>query len=168
FAKAYYLMTAQFTTEERQQRSWYGGAFREGLRPIKPYRWQMDARSLIEIPVTTMPFLKFPIHLSYILWLSIFSQTLAKQYFELALILCRLTGTHLSLLLHPTNFLGCDDTKDLSFLPEMSLPSKKKLELLSHVLMRLTTEFTVLTLQKHAQAASCDCKLREHEPSFLK
>lgn len=166
-AKIYYFLTAQFTAEEKQQRSLFGGSFREGLRPIKPYRWQMGSSSLIEIPVTTMPFLRFPFHLSYILWLSIFSKTLAKQYFEMVLILCRLTGTQLSLLLHPTDFLGCDDTRDLSFFPGMSLPSGKKLELLNHVLKRLTEEFTILTLQKHAQVASCNCKLPEYKASLL-
>ena len=64
---------------------------------------------IIEIPVTTMPLLKFPIHASYILYLSCYSTALAMTYFRTALSLCRITGTPPSILLHPLDFLGGDD-----------------------------------------------------------
>jgi peptidoglycan/xylan/chitin deacetylase (PgdA/CDA1 family) len=153
-ARAYYFLTARFTPEEKQQRKVLGGTMRDGLRPIKPYRWQMEDGSIIEIPVTTMPVLKIPIHVSYLLCLSLFSHSLARWYLNGALRLCRLTGTQPSLLLHPTDFLGCDDTKDLSFFPAMNLPSAKKIEMVSDFLQLLCTRFAVVTLQQHAQAVA--------------
>ncbi|MGH7454016.1 MAG: polysaccharide deacetylase family protein, partial [bacterium] len=81
---------------------------------------------------------------------SLFSRPMALWYFNMALKLCRLTGTQPSLLLHPTDFLGCDDTQELSFFPAMGLTSEKKLELVSNFFQLLCARFTVVTLQQHA------------------
>src|SRR3712207_8039087 len=43
------------------------GRFSDGLRPNAPYSWRLDEHSLVELPVTTMPFVRVPIHLSYVL-----------------------------------------------------------------------------------------------------
>lgn len=150
-ARAYYFMTTELSREEKQQRKQLFGNVREGLRPIKPYRWQVNNGALIEIPITTMPFLKIPIHVSYVLYLSGFAPALARRYFQTALKLCRLTGTQPSLLLHPLDFLSADDTDDLSFFPGMGIRSEKKLEVVSEILRSLTDQFTVLTLHQHAQ-----------------
>ena len=139
--------------EQRHQRKALGGSLRDAFRPITPYRWKTGAGTFIELPVTTLPIFRVPIHMSYLLCLSVLSPTLAVQYFNTALRLCRLTGVQPSLLLHPTDFLGCDDTRDLSFFPAMKLPSEKKLELVSDFLHTLSDRFTVLTLRQHAQKA---------------
>ena len=83
-----------------------------------------------------------------------------------ALRLCRLTGTQPSLLLHPTDFLGCDDTHALSFFPAMRLPSASKVEFVSDVLHKLCAQFTVVTLRQHAQHAAAFSRLPMVEPSF--
>jgi hypothetical protein len=166
-ARAYYFITARLTPEERRQRKLLGGTFLEALRPIAPYQWFIDARTLIEIPVTTMPLFRVPIHVSYLQCLSVFSPALARKYFNVALKLCRMTDTYPSLLLHPTDFLGCDDTKDLSFFPAMALPSERKMELVSDVLRGLSAEFTVLTLRQHAQEAQAS-NLPLVEPRLLR
>ena len=116
-ARAYYFMTAKLSEEEKQKRKALFGKFKDGLQPLNPYEWVLDdASKLVEIPVTTMPIFKVPIHVSYILYLSSFSTTLALLYFQFALMLCRPTGTQLSLLLHPLDFLGRDDRTGTSFL----------------------------------------------------
>jgi peptidoglycan-N-acetylglucosamine deacetylase len=155
-ARAYYFMTANFSPEEKKQRRLLGGTLRDGLRPISPYKWRLNDRNrmLIEIPVTTMPIFRLPMHVSYLMCLSIVSPTLAIQYFRTALKLCQWTATEPSIVLHPTDFLGCDDTQDLSFIPGMNLPSQRKLKFVSDVLRVLSAEFTVLTLQQHAQEAA--------------
>ena len=164
--RALFFMTARLSPEERQQRKWLGGTFWDGFRPIRPYRWHVDGGTLIEIPVTTMPIFKIPIHLTYLMCLRVFSPCLALGYFNAANALCRLTGTQPSLLLHPTDFLGCDDTQALSFLPGMALPSEKKMEFVSEIIHRLTGEFTVVPLQQHAQVAAQMYKLPIMEPYF--
>jgi peptidoglycan-N-acetylglucosamine deacetylase len=113
-----------------------------------------------------MPILRIPIHLSYVMCLRILSPALALRYFSAALRLCRWNGIQPSLLLHPTDFLGWDDTQDLSFLPAMSLPSEKKMEFVSEVLRRLADKFTLVTLQQHAQEAAKASNLAVVEPYF--
>lgn len=164
-ARAMYLMTVKLSPEEMQKRKAILGSVRDGLRPISPYRWRVDGR-LIEIPVTTMPILKVPMHVSYVLYLSMFAPALALYYFRSAINLCLLTGTQPSLLLHPLDFLDCEDARELSFFPGMSLPSERKLEVISEVLHLLSDKFTLVTLERHAREAAQTSNLRVVEPSF--
>src|SRR5262245_40899187 len=166
-ARAYYFTTADFTVEQRRQRQGLGGTLRDGLRPIKPYRWQLNEGEIIEIPVTTMPVFRTPIHVSYLMCLGILSPTLALRYFKGALRLCRLTGIQPSLLLHPTDFLGCDDTPDLSFIPGMSIPSEKKLELIAAVLDKLSAKFTILTVGQHVLELSQKSRMEVLQPKYF-
>src|SRR4030095_16454560 len=115
-----------------------GGTLRNGLRPIKPYRWRLGEGEMIEVAVTTLPILRVPIHQRDLVCLSILSPVLARTYFSAALRMCRLTRVAPSFLLHPTDFLGRDDEQGLSFLPGMNLPAESKLQLMSEVIGRLT------------------------------
>ena len=165
-ARAYYFMTSKLSQEEMEQRKALFGTFGEGFRPLKPYQWQLNPGGLIEIPVTTLPIFKVPIHFSYLLYLSVFSPPLARLYFDMALKLCRLTGTQPSLLLHPLDFLGGDDIPELSFFPAMNLPGGKKLALLSKLVSLLSDQFTIVTMQEHAKLATERFKLPRVEPRF--
>ncbi len=155
-ARAYYFMTTRLSDEEKRQRKDLFGKLRDGLRPLKPYRCELDTGTLIEIPVTTMPILKVPIHLSYILYLSAISPSIALSYFRNAIRFCRLTGTPVSLLLHPLDFLGADDLQDVSFFPGMGLPRESKLHTVSEVLRILSEKLSVVTLRQHAACLSQD------------
>jgi peptidoglycan-N-acetylglucosamine deacetylase len=149
-ARAYYFMTSNLSKAERQKRKALFGSFKDGLQPLKPYQWSLGTDQLIEIPVTTLPIFKVPIHFSYVLYLSVFSPALALLYFRIALWMCRLTGTQPSLLLHPLDFLGQEDVPELAFFPGMSLPSYKKLATLGKAIDLLRRQFTVLPVKEHA------------------
>jgi peptidoglycan-N-acetylglucosamine deacetylase len=153
-ARAYYFMTSKLSKAELDQRKELFGKLKDGLRPLKPYALKMDGHQLIEIPVTTMPFIKIPIHASYLLYLSVFSPALAMFYFRVAIMLCRLTGVQLSLLLHPLDFMGCDDLPELAFFPAMNLTSTRKLELMSQIIKILTRHYTIVTMGDHARRLS--------------
>jgi uncharacterized small protein (DUF1192 family) len=165
-ARAYYFMTARLEREAKQERKALFGKLSDGLRPLKPYRWQVGERSLIELPVTTMPLLKIPVHASYLLYLSGLHRSAKKvalRYFDFAMRLCKLTGTQPSLLLHPLDFLGLEDMgggRELSFFPGMNIPRERKLELVGNILESYSKRFTVLTLEQHAQQAALDASLR--------
>jgi peptidoglycan/xylan/chitin deacetylase (PgdA/CDA1 family) len=165
-ARAYYFATSTGLTEaERRQRAKLFGTFSEGLRPLSPYRWQTDAGSLLEIPVTTMPLFKVPFHASYLLYLACYCRWLAKCYFRWSVRMCRWTGTELSLLLHPLDFLGCDDTRRLDFFPAMSTSSKDKLALMHSFFDTLTDSFTLLPMGQHAEVISHRRALPVRTPS---
>lgn len=152
-ARAYYFMTARMSAEEREKRNKLFGKFSEGFRPLKPYVWQLQAGPLLEIPVTTIPYAKVPFHLSYILYLASYSETVAHAYFVNALRMCRLSGVQPSLLLHPLDFLGGDDVPELKFFPAMGLSGAKKVQLTEALLQRYVSKFRVVTMQEHAEAA---------------
>jgi peptidoglycan/xylan/chitin deacetylase (PgdA/CDA1 family) len=165
-ARAYYFRSAGLTREQRKQRSALFGTFSEGLRPIRPYRWRVGEGRLVEIPVTTMPLFRTPIHLSYVLYLDLVSPALGRLYFNTALRLCRLAGVQPSILLHPLDFLGCDDTDALSFFPAMRRPSAWKLARVSEHLAALAKRFEVVPMGEHAERLARGGRLREREPVF--
>ena len=150
-ARAYYFFKSpEMSAEEKEKRKKLFGKFSDGFQSLKPYKWQIGEKSLVEIPVTTLPIFKTPIHASYLIYLSTFSRSLAKTYWKTALEMCKLTGTQLSLLLHPLDFLSGKDAPELNFFPAMNLPIEKKMEFVSEILESFTNKFEVVNLQKHA------------------
>jgi len=150
-ARIYYFMKSSLNKRSMKERKNLFGSFSDGLRSTQAYRWGSAAGELIEIPVTTMPVAKLPMHVSYVLYLSTFSPALALGYFRTALAMCLMTDTQPSLLLHPLDFLGCDDTSDLSFFPAMNLRSGVKVAFVNRVLNIFCEKFEVLSLEQHAR-----------------
>jgi hypothetical protein len=153
-ARRYYFRSSRLTPEQRAERSYLFGGFREGLRPLKPYQWQVGSSRLLEIPVTTMPLTRIPIHVSYVLYLAGPSPALARQYFVNALRLCRLSGVEPSILLHPLDFLGADDVDALGFFPGMGMTGDRKRTVVVSCLEELSRQFRVVSLRDHAAAIS--------------
>ena len=149
-ARAYYFLTARLTPEQRTEREVLFGTWKEGFRPLRPYSWQTPKGLLTELPVTTMPGLRVPIHVSYLLYLSRFLPGLALAYFRAAMRLCRWTGTEPSLLLHPLDFLGGEDVSELAFFPAMNLSAARKLDFVGKVLDAYTGWFRVVPMGQHA------------------
>ena len=150
-ARMYYFWTAKLTPEEREQRKSLYGKLSDGLRPVKPYYWQLkDGKHLLEIPVTTMPIFKAPFHFSYLLYLAKFSESLMMAYLHTALGICRLTGTEPSFLLHPLDVIGGDQIPDLKFFPGMDVSSARKTELFEKVLITLGRSYQLVPMGVHA------------------
>lgn len=150
-ARAYYFFKSPtMSDEERKKRKKLFGKFSDGFQTLKPYFIEAGGKSLVEIPVTTFPGVKTPIHASYLIYLSTYSPTLARAYWQTALRLCRLTGVQPSLLLHPLDFLSGDDAPELRFFPGMNVPTEKKLAFVSEILSKFTATFDVVNLREHA------------------
>lgn len=165
-ARAYFFAKSNLTDEEKEQRKALFGNFSDALRPVKPYRWEFDGTSLLELPVTTMPVFKTPIHFSYLLYLSGFSWFIAKTYFRFALGVCRLTRTDPSLLLHPLDFLGADDDSDLAFFPGMNMPAAIKLQRMHELIEILKKHFQPVSLEEHIGVLEANDGLRQFRPNF--
>lgn len=153
-ARAYYFRTAKLDDQSSGRRKKLFGTLRDVVRPIGPYAWDLDGRRrLTEIPVTTMPFLRVPIHLSYVLYLSLYSPSLARAYFRLALWLCRITGVAPSILMHPLDFLGGDEVPDLGFFPAMKADGALKRQRVASYLDLLRRWFRVEPMGVHESEA---------------
>ena len=154
-ARAYYFLASpNMSAEEKEKRKKLFGKLADGFQPLKPYRWQIGEKSLVEIPVTTLPIFKVPIHASYVIYLSTFSRLAAKTYWKTAVNMCKMTGTQLSLLLHPLDFLSGEDAPELKFFPAMNLPIEKKLEFLSDILEIFGKSFSITNMQQHAESVA--------------
>jgi peptidoglycan-N-acetylglucosamine deacetylase len=152
-ARAYFFATSRLTAEEKRQRKALFGTLADATRPVKPFQWAIGESTLLEIPVTTMPLLRVPIHLSYLLYLSKFSLAAARAYFRIAVAMCRATGTAPSILLHPLDFLGAEDARELAFFPGMDLPRERELALVGEVCDALAARFELVTMVEHARRA---------------
>jgi hypothetical protein len=173
-ARAYYFMSARkLSATEKEQRQDLFGDVRDGLRPLGGYLWDLgdagtgpgartsadadaDAsaggpRELLEIPVTTMPLLRAPIHMSYVLYLAQRSEWLAQTYLRTAIGLCQRTGVELSFLLHPLDFISGDTCPALRFFPAMSMPAERKRALVAQALATIREHFDAVPMGEHAR-----------------
>jgi peptidoglycan-N-acetylglucosamine deacetylase len=150
-ARAYYFLASpDMSAEEKTKRKKLFGKFSDGFQSLKPFKWQIGEKTMVEIPVTTLPIFKTPIHASYVIYLSTFSKLAAKTYWKTAVEMCKLTGTELSLLLHPLDFMSGEDAPELKFFPAMNLPIEKKLEFLSEIIETFSGKFEIVNMKKHA------------------
>jgi len=118
-ARAYHRATSRLDAEARRRQDGLFGGVREGLRPLRPYRWDLAGGPLVEVPVTTLPLLRLPVHATYLNFLADRSPGLARAYFRTTLRLCRASRVSPSLLLHATDVLGRDDPEVPAYLPGM-------------------------------------------------
>jgi hypothetical protein len=164
-ARAYYFRTAKLSPAERRERAMLFGRFSEGFRPVRPYEWSLPSgRRLLEIPVTTMPGLRVPFHLTYLLYLARVSEPLMRAYLRSAIAACRLAGLGPSFLLHPLDLLSGDDVPELRFFPGMDLPSERKRALFASVLTMLRDHFTLAPMGAHATTIRDGAGLRMLRP----
>jgi hypothetical protein len=165
-ARAYYFLNANFSKEEREKRASLYGTLSDGLRPLKPYEWQLANGTLLEMPVTTVPVARVPFHMSYIMYLAGYSRSLARTYFTTALRLCRLRGIEPSFLLHPLDFLGGDDVPELGFFPGMKLSGRDKVAISDDLLADYARRFDVMPMGAHARAIKARGTLRQRVAEF--
>jgi peptidoglycan/xylan/chitin deacetylase (PgdA/CDA1 family) len=164
-ARAYYFRTAELTAEQRAERALLYGTWSDGRRAVRPYRWVIDDRTLLELPVTTLPGLKIPIHVSYLLMLSAYSPAAARAYFDAALRICRATGIGPSILLHPLDLISGDDVKALAFFPGMQISVEEKLARVETYLDLFQRHFDVVPVGEHARALA-ELELPVRAPTF--
>lgn len=160
-ARAYYFMSARKLSEqESDERQDLFGSVRDGLRPLSGYLWALSERDeqgrlrpdLLEIPVTTLPVLRTPIHMSYLLFLAQRSPWLMRRYLDTAMTMCKLRGVEPSFLLHPLDFISGEECPALRFFPAMNMPATQKQALLKEVLGKLSDNFRVVPMNQHAEA----------------
>lgn len=153
-ARAYYFFKSpEMSEEEREKLKKLFGKFSDGFRSLKPHFIEAAGRTMVEIPVTTFPIVKAPIHASYLMYLATFSRAAAKLYWRSAVTACSITGVQPSFLLHPLDFLSGEDVEAMKFFPGMNQPTAKKIELLASTIDAMSAKWDIVTMRQHADAA---------------
>lgn len=151
-ARWYYFRHAELSAQERAERRELFGNFSHGFLPNRAHLVRTARSRIVEIPVTTMPALRVPMHCSYLLYLDAISPAAADAYFAAALNLCALTRQEPSLLLHPLDFLGADDDlPQLRFFPGMARPAREKLHAMERFIDAYRRRFAVGRMIDHAE-----------------
>lgn len=151
-ARSYYFRSTELSDTQREEREALFGAFSDGFQANRPYEWELVGGRILELPVTTFPFIKVPFHFSYLLYLSNISDRLAQSYFAAGLKMCRASRTGPSLLLHPLDFLGADDAPELQFFPGMNMSASTKIDRLGRFVDNLASEFDIGPVLRYAEA----------------
>jgi len=166
-ARLYYFKKSNLSREERKDRKELFGKFSEGFRPLKPYYWELKSgKRLLEIPVSTIPFIKTPFHLSYLIYLNNISPLLMRTYLQTAIKLCKLTKTEPSFLLHPLDLIGGDQIKELAFFPGMNVKSKDKTFIFTNIINELKNNFNLVTMGNFAKAYNLKHSFNGNEQIF--
>ena len=151
-ARAYYFWKSDLTEEEKEKRGKLFGGFKEGFRPVKAYYQRINSdRKILEIPVTTIPTIKTPFHLSYLVYLNRISQFLMVFYLNFAIQMCKMAGTKPSFLLHPLDLIGGDLIRELSFFPGMDVETDQKIRIFKKVISYLSDHFQLVSMSKNAK-----------------
>jgi hypothetical protein len=157
-ARAYYFRASKLSPDQRREREDLFGRLADGLRPNRRYAVATRAGEILEIPVTTFPGCRLPIHISYVLYIATVSPALAKAYFRAALRFCKLTRTEPSILLHPLDFLGARECPELAFFPAMNLDAGFKRALVFDSLRALASEFEIAPLGELVRPVRCESR----------
>jgi hypothetical protein len=152
-ARAYYFHTTRLSEAERKERAQLFGRLADGLRPASAYSWRLpNGRTLLELPVTTFPVIKIPFHLSYLMYVSRFSERLMVGYLRAALLACRLAGTEPSFLLHPLDLIDAKQEPRLAFFPGMDVPARRKADLFRRAIQMLREHYSLVNMSTHARS----------------
>ncbi len=152
-ARNYYFLKSNFSKKEKNEREKIFGNFSDGFKSLKPYLWNIKPANtnILEIPVTTIPIIKIPFHLSYLLYLSNYSTGVMDAYLNFAILMCKITKTEPSFLLHPLDLLGFDLVKNLGFFPGMNIRSEIKSQIFHRTFTKLSKNFNLITMGEHAK-----------------
>ncbi len=150
FARLYYFWRSNFSKNERRKRASLFGSFSEGFRRLKPYLYKLKSgNGILEIPITTVPIFRIPFHMSYLIYISLFSKSLMKVYLYFAIFMCKITRTPINFLLHPLDIIGGDKIKELNFFPGMKTDSSKKVLIFKEVIRILMKYFDLVDMDAY-------------------
>ena len=124
-----------------------------------PAKISIGEGSIWEIPVSTYPKLRTPVHATYLNYLAQFSETLTLSYLRLALSAFEKSAMPLNFILHATDFLGAEDVSNLTYLPGMKRSAPQKLALLDKFMGLIQQRFIPVKMteftQRYRGASEC-------------
>lgn len=141
-----YLLTGK----KRQRGHWGGG--RNVFAPLAPYHpsqnkiWKKGDRKILEVPVSTMPYLRIPFHASIV-------YTLGLNIFRLGYGLTKLTKNFLNYQFHAFELIDFREVNPglLHLRPGSMMPLFKKKQIIENILVSIVKEYQVLPTKNFVQ-----------------
>jgi hypothetical protein len=99
--------------------------------------------------------------------LASYSVKVATAYWQSALRACFALRVNPSILLHPLDFIGCDDNRSLAFFPGMNIATDRKIKIVRECLSGLTSQFQVVSIGKFADSIVTLNLLKIVTPKFF-
>jgi hypothetical protein len=149
--KAFYAVRMRSRDRDGEPAGDLFGPAANALLPLTPFRWSTGSGQLLELPVSTVPVLRTPMHMSYQQALGAKSESAADHYLRWGLKLLYARSVPPSFLLHPTDVLDDRDARRLSYFPGMNRPSGAKVAQLRRALAALADRFEVVPLGEAAR-----------------
>jgi len=136
----------------------YLGRFQYGLSPLAPYHpsneriWKKGTMKIIEVPITTMPLLRFPFHASFNF--AAYHFGFGCGLFKLGYALLSLTGLPLNFVFH-TNELS-DPISEIEIKRQygLNLPLTVKQKICSQILNAIKKDFDLIPTIDYARRLS--------------
>lgn len=152
----FYFRGAKFREEQKKERKNMIG-IGEVTKPNKPFLWQLSSKTkLLELPVTTMPIFRIPFHLSYLIFLSRYSETLMLFYLKISLLLSRMAKTAPVFTIHPTDLLDKKQIPELGYYPGMEISAGNKKKLFKLIIEVFRKYYMLISLNDFAQLVPQD------------
>ena len=83
---------------------------------------------------------------------------LMKLYLRFSILMCKITRTPPSYLLHPLDLIGSDHVPELAFFPGMNIQSEKKVKIFESAMTILKNNFELLPMGEFAERISKERK----------
>jgi peptidoglycan-N-acetylglucosamine deacetylase len=133
----------------------YLGCAAFGLASLHPYPlgaralWMRGASKLVEVPVTTMPFLRLPFHASFNLALNSFG--MGNSLFNIGYACTWRTKTPLNYVFHVCELAELGDDRRLDKHWGLTLPVEERERVADRLIEKIKSKYQVMTTQSYVQ-----------------
>ena len=129
------------------------GKFRWAFAPCYPYKpmkkclWKEGNRKIWEVPVTTLPFLKFPFHFSFVLAIRNWSNLVSEWYCGAGIDFTALCKRPLLYLFHGLELTDPNWIQMMVFQPGTTVSIDSKMEGVYSILKRIQSRYEIVCLK---------------------
>tara|TARA_Y100000294_G_C8530455_1_gene326722 strand:+ start:178 stop:1104 length:927 start_codon:yes stop_codon:yes gene_type:complete len=139
-----FLRTLISKVEQKKEEGFAYGGFKNSMAPLSVYRplegklWKRGNRRLVEIPVTTIPFLRIPFHMAYV-------YASHTKLFDIGFFLTRKFAPTFNYVLHGIELV--DELNDLRFPQEfkVNVPITKRMEIYKRIFSKISKYNNIMT-----------------------
>ncbi len=143
------LKKIKFSGLKITRKNHYLGRFVYGFSPLKPYHpnpdklWKKGNLKLLEIPITTMPWIRMPFHASFTF--ALYQMGFGCALFNLGYALLKMTSLPLNFVFHTNELSDPIAEKRIKKQYGLSLSLDKKYKICNHMLKAIRNDFNIIT-----------------------